>query len=180
MRLFVGVGLDKEMRGALWAAAEGARKLFPGRYADQDNYHITLQFIGQAEEAAVPGIKGAIAEAATGTEPFSIALDGLSYFRRPQDAVLFCGLKEAPPLERLALDVRQELKKAGVPLEEENFHPHITLARQARIDPYALAQVRVAAAFQQVREVTLFESRRVMERLRYMPLYVCPLEKSGT
>lgn len=180
MRLFVGVGLDEEMRSALAAAAEGARKLFPGRYADRDNYHVTLQFIGQAEEAAVPGIKAAVARAAAGTLDFPIALDGLSYFRRPQDAVLFCGLQGSPLLERLALDIGRELKRTGVALEEGDFHPHITLARQARLDPNALAQVRVAAASQQVRAVTLFESRRVGERLRYVPLFVCPLGQSGT
>ena len=177
MRVFVGIGLDQEMKNSLSAAAAEAQKLFPGRYASRDNYHCTLQFIGQADANAVLSIEKAMKETAGQTEPFSIMLTGLSFFRRPQDAVLFCGLATSPPLERLARGLKERLLQAGFRLEDGAFHPHITLARQARLDPASLSMIPVASAGQQVAEITLFESCRVEEQLRYVPLMRCPLGK---
>lgn len=177
MRVFVGIGLDRGMKDSLSAAALKAQELFPGRYAVRDNYHCTLQFIGQADTKAVMLIEKAIKEAAGQTDPFSIALTNLSFFRRPQDAVLFCGLAKSPPLERLASDIKERLLRAGFRLEDGAFHPHITLARQARLDPASLSMIPVVPASQLVEEITLFESCRVEEQLRYVPLMRCTLRK---
>jgi len=177
MRVFVGIGLNKEMKDSLHEAAREAQKHFPGRYALQDNYHCTLQFIGQADEAAVLAAEKAVQEAAGQVGPFPMELTGLSFFRRPQDAVLFCGLKKSSPLEQLACSVRERLLVVGFRLEDGAFHPHITLARQARLDPVALYSMPVAPTSQQAEEVTLFESCRVEEQLRYVPLVRCLLGK---
>ena len=177
MRVFIGIGLDGKMKDSLCAAAMQAQKQFPGRYALRDNYHCTLQFIGQADAAAVARIEKIMRETVGETEPFSIALTNLSFFRRPQDAVLFCGLAKSPPLERLAVGLKERLLTAGFRLEDGAFHPHITLARQARLDPKPLSLIPVAPVSQQVEEITLFESRRVEEQLRYVPLMRCLLEK---
>ncbi len=177
MRVFVGIGLDEKMRDSLWEAASKAQKLFPGRYSARENYHCTLQFIGQADAAAVQLIEKAMKEAAAQFDPFSITLAGLSFFRRPQDAVLFCGLVKSLILEQLAQSVRERLLTAGFKLEDGEFHSHITLARQARLDPKSLSLIPVAPEGQQVKEITLFESCRVEEQLRYVPLMRCPLGK---
>lgn len=177
MRVFVGIGLNSEMKDALWAAARKAQELFPGRYSARDNYHCTLKFIGQADEPAVLLIEKAMKEAAAQTEPFPIELAGLSFFRRPQDAVLFCGLQKSLPLEQLAQSVRKHLLDAGFRLEDESFQSHITLARQARLDPKSLPLIPVTPVSQRVEEITLFESCRVEEQLRYVPLVRCPLGK---
>lgn len=177
MRVFVGIGLNAEMKDSLWAAALKAQEMFPGRYSARDNYHCTLTFIGQADEPAVLLIEKAMKEAAAQFDPFSITLAGLSYFRRPQDAVLFCGLQKSLPLEQLADAMKERLLKAGFRLEDGAFHSHITLARQARLDPKALPTISVTPASLRVEEITLFESCRVEEQLRYVPLYRCPLGK---
>ncbi len=177
MRVFVGIGLDEKMKDSLWEAARKAQKLFPGRYSARENYHCTLQFIGQADAVAVQLIEKAMKEAAAQFDPFSITLAGLSFFRRPQDAVLFCGLVKSLTLEQLAQSVREHLLAAGFKLEDGEFHSHITLARQARLDPKSLSLIPVAPADQQVKEITLFESCRVEEQLRYVPLKRLPLGK---
>jgi 2'-5' RNA ligase len=177
MRVFVGIGLSEEMKDSLWAAALNAQKLFPGRYTARDNYHCTLQFIGQADAAEVVLIEKAMKEAVVQIDPFSITLTGLSFFRRPQDAVLFCGLNKSLPLELLAQSMREHLLAAGFRLEDGLFHSHITLARQAKLDSKSLSLIPVSPASQQVKEMTLFESCRVEEQLRYVPLMRCPLGK---
>jgi 2'-5' RNA ligase len=177
MRVFVGIGLNAEMKDSLFTAALNAQKLFPGRYTARDNYHCTLQFIGQTDTSEVVLIEKAMKEAAAQADPFSIALAGLSFFRRPQDAVLFCGLNKSLPLELLGQSMREHLLAAEFRLEDGSFHSHITLARQAKLDPKSLSLIPVSPASQQVEEMTLFESCRVEEQLRYVPLVRCPLGK---
>ncbi len=177
MRVFVGFGLEAEMRAALSNAALAAQKLFPGRYAMKDNYHCTLKFIGEAGEREVSAIQGAMRAAAGSVTAFSMELAQLSYFRRPQDAVLFCGLKDCPPLDALAKALDIELHQAGFPQEKGLYHAHITLARQARIEPEKLSSIRVSPAQSSVHEITLFESCRIKDQLRYVPLCAYPLGK---
>lgn len=180
MRVFVGIGLDTAMRAALFDAAQRAQQLFPGRYAPADNYHCTLKFIGEAGEREISAIQGAMRAAAGAISAFTMELAQLSFFRRPQDAVLFCGLTSCPPLITLAKTLDQELHKAGFPLELGPYHPHITLARQARIDPEKLSLIPVSPAQSRVEKITLFESCRIANQLRYMPLREYPLGNSQT
>ena len=177
MRVFAGIALDAKMKNALAQAALEARKLFPGRYAPRDNYHCTLQFIGQADAAMVLAAEKAVREAAADSSPFLMSLTGLSFFRRPQDAVLFCGISESAALLELARTVRERLSAVGFILEEAAFHPHITLARQAKLNTTQLSMIPVVQESLLVEEITLFESRRVEEQLRYVPLLSCPLGK---
>lgn len=177
MRVFVGIGLETKMRAALSGAAAAAQELFPGRYTLKDNYHCTLKFIGEVGEREMSAIQGAMRAAAGGAAAFSIELARLSYFRRPQDAVLFCGLKNCPPLDMLAKALDLALHGAGFPLEQGPYHAHITLARQARVEPEKLSLIPVPPAQSSVAEITLFESCRVLNQLRYVPLCAYPLGK---
>lgn len=177
MRVFAGLALNEAMKQALWEAAAAARERFPGRYADRENYHCTLAFLGEVDKASLAPIHQALEEAAAGFAAFPITLSGLSYFKRREDAVLFCGLDASPTLQRLAESVQNNLRAAGFPLDEPPFRAHITLARQARLDPTALSQINVAPVTWQAGAVTLFESARVEGRLQYLPLFACPFGK---
>jgi 2'-5' RNA ligase len=165
------------MKQALGEAAAHARELFPGRYADKENYHCTLAFIGEVDKASLAPIQKALAEAAAGCAAFPVTLSGLSYFGRREGAILFCGLQASPALQKLAEAVQKNLRASGFPLDDAPFRAHITLARQAKLDPAALSQVRVAALAQQMDALTLFESARVEGKLKYLPLFTCPLGK---
>lgn len=177
MRVFVGIALNEGMRAALFDASASARELFPGRYTPKENYHCTLKFIGEAGEQEILAIRGAMQAAAHGMNAFTIELARLSYFRRPQDAVLFCGIKSCPTLHLLAETLDHALHQAGFPLETGPYHPHITLTRQARIDPEKLNSIPVTPAQSPVTEITLFESCRIRDQLRYVPLCAYSLGK---
>ena len=177
MRVFVGIGLNEGMRDALFDAAKAAHELFPGRYTLKGNYHCTLKFIGEAGEREVLAIREAMQAAVQDMDAFTIELAQLAYFRRPQDAVLFCGLMHCLPLIALVKTLGQNLHQAGFPLEQVPYHPHITLARQARIDPEKLNSIPVTPAQSLVAELTLFESCRIHDQLCYVPRHAYSLGK---
>ena len=177
MRVFAGLALNQKVKRELWYAALRARELFPGRYADKENYHCTLAFIGEVDQVSLAPIRQALAEAAEGCASLPITLSGLSYFGRREGAILFCALQASPALQGLAESVQRKLRAAGLPLDDAPFRAHITLARQAKLDSASLSQIKVAPLTQQMDALTLFESARVEGKLQYLPLFTCPLGK---
>ncbi len=177
VRIFAGLSFEPDAMKALAEVADKAKQIFPGRYTMPENYHCTLKFIGQVEDEQIYDIKAALENAAADAMPFSVTLDKLSYFRRCQDAILFCGLRSCPPLADLAERTGQELVKAGFSMDNSPFHPHVTLARQARIVPERLLGLPVASASSLVQQIILYESCRVQDQLRYVPIFICPFRK---
>jgi len=118
-------------REALRETREQLQRAAPGRalrWVAPENYHITLLFLGEQDEARIPVIIEAMKTARAGIAPFTVAVQGLGVFpnwNRP--SVLWAGVSEgsqslahmATVLERALLDA-----PSGKPL-----HPHITLAR---------------------------------------------------
>lgn len=94
-----------------------------------DNFHITLQFLGQVtetqEQALVAGA-GAVV-----VSPFELCLDQLGYWPRPR--VAWLGLAKKPPeLLALAEALGQVMVTAGLQPDPRPYHPHLTLRRKVR------------------------------------------------
>ena len=56
MRLFIGIPLPDDVRRAVAGLAAQAGAHIPGRYVLEENYHITLAFLGDAPPESVPRI----------------------------------------------------------------------------------------------------------------------------
>ncbi len=179
MRVFAGIPFDPVVRSTLRSASQEAQKQFPGRYVPMENYHCTLAFMGDMQLEQLSLMKEALEEAAREASPFSVTLTGLSFFRHPDNCVLFCALSESKPLQSLAIGVRQSLEKRKLPFDPAPFAAHVTLARHARVQREKLSQIQVEAAIAQVNCIALFESRREGESLKYLPLITCPLQPNG-
>jgi 2'-5' RNA ligase len=131
MRLFIAALIPDTVRDALHTAREQLQRAAPDRalrWVAPDNYHITLLFLGEQDEARLPAIVQAMEAARAGVPPFEIAIRGLGVFpnwNRPN--VLWAGVSEGgQPLAQVATALERALMPApsGKP-----FHPHITLAR---------------------------------------------------
>lgn len=94
------------------------------------NLHLTLAFLGETPEAAVPALSAALDDAARGVAAFVGQLRGVGAFpnvRRPR--VVWAGLADPRPLADLATRVRGELARAGHADDGKDFRAHLTLAR---------------------------------------------------
>ncbi len=175
----MGVGLDERDAQTRWRpAAEGARKLFPGRYADQDNYlWLRCNLSARRRKLRFPWDQSHHSEDARANTGFSIALDGLSYFRRPRMPCFFAGFRDLRSLNAWRWTLA-ELKRTGrSPWRRGIFHPpHQPWRARHRLRIQTrLAQVRVAAASQQVRAGHDCSKAGVVgERLRYAAPFRLP------
>jgi 2'-5' RNA ligase len=133
-RLFVAVDLPEEVRVSV--AAIGSN-LGGARQVPADQLHLTLRFIGEADEKLFAAIKGALA--GVSAPPFSLALSGVGHFppgKHPR--VLWVGMEVSEPLLELHRSVEQTLIGVGIAPDERRFSPHITIARLKETPPAAV------------------------------------------
>jgi len=145
-RLFVAIDLPESAKEAVTKICSG----LPGvRWVDPAQMHLTLRFIGDADETLFLRIKKELA--AVSASAFRMLLRGVGRFppkREPH--VLWVGVDRSESIVQLQGQVERALVRTGLEPEGRAFSPHITLAR-LRDMPTA----RVAAYLEQHR---LFEA----------------------
>lgn len=148
MRTFIAFDIDENTRASL-ARAQCAMGCLPSvRWVRTAGIHLTLKFLGEIEEAVVPGVLGAMRAALAGVEPFEFAVRGLGWFppgRRPR--VLWAGVEgDDGALNLVAGRLNEALVDCGVRAEKRAFRAHLTLARvRGRVDV-----VNIEKAFERV------------------------------
>jgi RNA 2',3'-cyclic 3'-phosphodiesterase len=160
MRLFVGLGLPDELRGRLAGMAGGV----PGaRWVPEENYHISLRFIGEVAAHQAEEIDHALA--ALRARRFPLVLAGVGTFSRAgRETTLWVGVERSQQLDLLQGKIETALQRAGLEPERRRFVPHLTLARVDAAAPAKLAGfVQAHNLFRAppvpVEHFTLFSSR---------------------
>ena len=99
------------------------------KWVSPDNLHITLKFIGDTDDRKIPLIVKRLAAAANIAKPFPLKVVGCGVFPNPKRArVVWLGLQYPEILDRLKDEI-EELLAYIVPVDEKDFHPHLTLGR---------------------------------------------------
>lgn len=175
MRLFVGIELSGELKQTLLEFQSKLKELgVRGLWKSVENFHITLEFLGEIDPNAVPLLKEVLSKGTKNIKPFNLYLGGVGAFpsfRRPHTLWTAVGgdLKE---LQRLRDDVHLELSKNGFELEERKFKPHITLASRPVLDDIDLSAIQsIKLGEFLVEDVILFESRAVRGKRVYTDLH---------
>jgi len=129
MRLFVALDLEDEIRERIARFVDGVQGFAPdARWVQPESLHVTLKFIGEQKDEAAEQIRLALAEikacAAT------IHFRGYGFFPTPKSArVFWLGMDATPELASLASAIDEKTAALGIPKEERDFSPHLTLAR---------------------------------------------------
>ena len=123
-RIFTGLELPASANQAL----AGLRGGLPGaRWIDPENYHLTLRFIGDVDDALaheVASLLGKVRRSA-----LQLRFDALSSFggRRPRAVV--ATLAQTAALMELQAEHERLMQRVGLEPEGRKFTPHVTLAR---------------------------------------------------
>ena len=124
MRLFISINLSDSMKDAL---INVQNELFDhgvrGNYTSEENFHLTLAFIGEYPDAE-PVLD---ALSSVSFRPFDITLDGMGRF----GDLWWAGMKDSSPLAAVVRRIRRALAENGIPFDRKRFSPHITLIRKA-------------------------------------------------
>ncbi|HLG00808.1 MAG TPA: RNA 2',3'-cyclic phosphodiesterase [Acidimicrobiia bacterium] len=182
MRLFVAVRPPDDVIAAVEVALAPARRSMVGpKWTTPEQWHVTLQFLGQVPEEAVGDVAHAL-EAVSKVPPFPIRLAGGGGFPRAERArVVWLGVGPGGDrVAELAHSVNGALEPLGLLPEDRPYHPHLTLARlkvSGDVGPAieALGTDPVGKAFV-VDEVVLYESKVSRAGTRYETVATVPLE----
>jgi 2'-5' RNA ligase len=136
VRAFVAITLPDATRAALFRACEAFREAAPEwageKWVPEPNMHITLQFIGQMEDTALPPVERALRAAAAPLRPFSLTLGDI--VPKPggkHSRMLWARIADGvEPSRELATRVAEQLADAiGFEPEKRPYTPHVTLVR---------------------------------------------------
>ncbi len=125
MRLFIAIALPEDLRARLSELQQG---MPAARWVDPDNLHLTLRFIGEADDVQAQDLDAALNQVRA--ERFDVTLTGVDCFGRGRKSrALWAGIAPCPELDRLRRKVEQAARAAGFAPERRKFKPHVTLAR---------------------------------------------------
>ncbi len=133
IRSFIAIELPEEVIKAL-TRVQGRLKTSDEKnvkWVEPENMHLTLQFLGNVDAAAVGNITAAIERAAAGARHFPLEVGGLGAFpslHRLQTVWVGLG-GDLDKLTRLQKDISANLTPLGFPPENRPFTPHLTLGR---------------------------------------------------
>ncbi len=172
MRIFIAVDLSRECKGYISSIQrEMERELEQkGTKVPEENFHITLEFLGETDECGLKLIESAMDDVKA--DQFDLRINGrIGSFRRGinKGRVYFIQIDHSRELEEMQWRLHQALKERGFRLEERPFKPHITLFRNA----YMKGDIEVFRPFKDhIDSIKLMKSERIRGRMAYTPLYV--------
>jgi RNA 2',3'-cyclic 3'-phosphodiesterase len=135
-RLFFALSLPPTVSDELDGLCEGIQR---ARWALDNDYHITLSFLGEVSPHRMSDVIAAAREVLA--PPFTLELNGAGVFpHRGEPRVLWIGLKPEERLMSLQRSLESALARSDFQLERRKYHPHVTLARVERCPREALAE----------------------------------------
>lgn len=129
---FIAVPIADEVKKQIADWKEGIAATFPFRtWVHQQDYHITLAFLGYVPPAKIEELCQMIRQVAKRHAPFALSLSEIQMFgNRTAPRILWQGVEKEEKLFALQRDVYAACTAIGFSLEKRPFTPHITIARK--------------------------------------------------
>lgn len=157
-RLFTGLEIPDNVGQSLSLLRGG----LPGaRWIDPENYHVTLRFIGDIDDAAARDIASLLD--GISRAGFDLRLDGLTSFGGNKPRAIVASAAPTRALTELQAEHERLFRRMRLAPDSRKFTPHVTLARlrdsSAReVAEYLAAQPYRSAPFH-VSRFVLYSSR---------------------
>src|SRR5580704_731796 len=158
-RLFTGLEIPSDVAQSLGMMRGG----LPGaRWIDPENYHLTLRFIGDIDDALAGEIAGMLGRVHRGT--FELRIEGLTFFGGRKPRAVVAAVTPVPALMELQAEHDRLLQRLGLEPEGRKYTPHVTLARlrdssSHEVADYLAARGHFRSMPFQVSRFVLFSSR---------------------
>lgn len=177
-RLFTGLEIPPPVAQTLAMMRGG----LPGaRWIDPENYHLTLRFIGDIDDALANEIAGLLGR--VHRRPFELRLEGLSSFGGRKPRAVVASAAQVAPLMELQAEQERLLQRIGLEPEGRRFMPHVLLARLRDTTSQEVAEYLATRGYFQkltftVGQVILFSARPLTGGAPYVHEAVYPLQAS--
>lgn len=140
--LFTAIEIPQILRSRLTALQQADDRAWNPNWVPEENFHITLAYIGQVEEPLAEEIDGELARIRQGG--FEARLKGVNAFGGAKPQMMHAVVEPSEPLTRLHEKTVSVLRRLGVKIDKGRYVPHVTLARPRHAAP-ELVQAWIAA-----------------------------------
>jgi RNA 2',3'-cyclic 3'-phosphodiesterase len=158
-RLFTGLEIPPSIAESLAMLRGG----LPGaRWIDSGNYHLTLRFIGDIDDALAREIAGLLGRVHRAS--FELRFERLSSFGGRKPRAVVAAAAPVAPLMELQAEQERLLQRLGLEPEGRKYTPHVTLARlrdtsSRQVAEYLAARGHYRSMSFEVSRFVLFSSR---------------------
>ena len=181
MRIFIAIDFDKAIKTYFEAIKDKLENYcIKGSFTRRENFHLTLQFIGELEELSIPKLVSALEECILKHPAFSLTLSKLGSFKKGDAHILWVGLNHSEELVSIYKELAHTLKHENITFDEKPLKPHITIGRRVVFKKHVgdfENLLTIDNLIIPVANITLMESKQVAGKLTYTPLATFPLLK---
>lgn len=168
MRLFIAVPVPTDIRRAVAERKERLKAAGgSGRFVIEENYHITLHFIGESDD--LMGAAEAMREAVYDARPFLLRLTDYGFFPTGSGNTGYIGVSdETGELSALYETLEDALWDRGFSKNRSRLVPHITIGRNITGDGAFSCPGKEAFT---ANSIVLYESRIGKRGPEYLPVH---------
>ncbi|MCD4784941.1 MAG: RNA 2',3'-cyclic phosphodiesterase [Candidatus Eremiobacteraeota bacterium] len=132
LRLFIAVPIQLKLKRKFFNLVNQLKSIGANvKWVKEENFHITLKFLGDTPESRLDEVESAIRSALEGFSPARLKFGGIGAFpnfRRP--SVLWIGLESGyEELSAIAGNLEDSLERLGYEREHRKFRSHLTIGR---------------------------------------------------
>ena len=141
-RLFTGLEIPADVAQALSMLRGG----LPGaRWIDPENYHLTLRFIGDVDDAFAHDIASLLDK--IDRRAFDLRFEGLAPFGGRKPRAVVANVASAQALLDVQAEHERLMQRIGLEPEGRKYIPHVTLARLRESSSRDVAEYLAARGF---------------------------------
>lgn len=130
MRTFLGISCAESVREALLPLREDLAASTALRPVDAENFHLTVQFLGEADPVDVRRLDEAFQSRLPTPGPLRLVVEGVGVFPDPgSPSVAWAGIESTDGLVTLREGVVGVTRDLGYEEDHHEFTPHVTLGR---------------------------------------------------
>ena len=151
----------------------------PVRWVQPENFHITLAFLGDIQQAELNRLESLTEQVAEAFFPVDLQLSRLAWLPSPdKPKALVIEPEEQPELMRLQSQFVRLIRDRGFSVDNRRYRPHLTLARcQKGMGAVPLDSISLNIETP-MDEVVLYASQLTPAGAQYTPLFAVPLFSS--
>lgn len=175
MRVYIAIDFEDNIKNYFDKITSSIKNhCAEGNFTRKNNFHLTIRFIGEADDFQIGKIKEVIDSAVLNTSPFELSVNNLGIFKRKKTNILWIGLEENSILSELQERFSILLKESKISFYDKLFMPHITLGRRVLFNEES-TELDNLIQFQritiQVKTISLMASKEENGKLNGVPLY---------
>ncbi|MDO5581780.1 MAG: RNA 2',3'-cyclic phosphodiesterase [Planctomycetia bacterium] len=131
-RTFIALDISSDVRSRIRKAVKPLREIYPEiKWVNDEQFHITLKFLGDVPTLEIHEIIAAAERAAAQCEIFDLIMEKFGVFPdRKNPKTLWVGIGDGiEELRSLVGLIENELAPLGFPRDPREFTPHLTVGR---------------------------------------------------